>query len=95
MSKYPYTAWRLLPSFKPVSVKIVAPVETYWRHLRLHKRDDKGKAHAPDSLFPSRAAALQAAIVRAEAQQTKLDKMQAKLNKKWDAIREAEKAPDA
>lgn len=85
---YPYIAWTLQPSFKPVQVEIVQMV-SFW----MSEFDDcsrNGKCHHLKDLFPTKADAIAAGRERLAAQQAKLDKMQIRLDKRRAALDKAE-----
>ncbi len=86
---YPYTAWMLQPSFKPVEVTIVAaawpesPAYSNWEHT------DKKKAVNLSDLFFSKSEAIDDGWERIKKQQADLDKKQENLNKRRAALEKA------
>jgi hypothetical protein len=83
---YPYTAWTLQPSFKPVKVKIVGP----YGNGRFWDRSDAGKDFAIESLFATKADAIASGRSRLADQQTLLDKKAANIAKRYTALDKAE-----
>ena len=90
--KFPYTAWRLMPSFKPVEVEIVGTNTGpgYWK--RGWPKDSKGKSHCLTDLFESRQEAIEWGRGQLNLKQAAADKVQANIDKKRAALDKAEAA---
>lgn len=94
MSKeFPYTAWRLMPSFKPVSVEIVGLYSGTRSWLRRNLQCSKGKIYAPRDLFASKQEAIDWARGELNRKQKSADKVQANIDKKRAEIAKAEAQP--
>lgn len=85
--KFPYTAWVLMPSFKPVEITLVEaqrfPFSDQW-----HKAES-GKTYAVGSIYSAKHAAIAAGHVELIKQQAALDKKQANINKRRAALEKA------
>ena len=91
MSKeFPYTAWRLTPSFKVEQVEIVGPYTGHRSWFRHYKADIKGRNHAPCELFATKAEAIGTGRRQLAGKEAKLAKMRANLDKKIAALDKAE-----
>lgn len=80
---YPYTAWTLQPSFKPVEVQIVRNYHGTW------EQTDSGKTIMAAALFPTKEAAIADGWKRVEEMQAALDKRTENLRKKRAALNKA------
>ncbi len=77
---YPYTAWVIQPSGKPVEVELV---ERAFDHYHPDwDRASSGKSYHVGYLHPTKEKAIDAGLITLDAQQAKLDKQQSTLNKK-------------
>jgi hypothetical protein len=85
--KFPYKAWRLLPSFKPVEVELVGFKDGFW--CKGWPVDKKGSPHEPRSLFKTRDEVIQHGRDVVANRQAVLDKRQADLDKKRAALEKA------
>lgn len=85
---YPYTAWRLMPSFKPVQVTLIAR----HRYDSDYDTDDNETNRHISNLFASKAAAIAEGRARVEKQAANLAKSLATLDKKRAALQKAEAA---
>ena len=74
---YPYTAWVLTRSFVVVEVQLVAPTAD-----GLNERSSKGKWYAPDTLFRSREAAVDAGRMRIQIARAEIARRAAVLEEK-------------
>ncbi len=88
--KFPYTAWRLMPSFKPVPVEIMGPYKGPRSWLRRHLEDSKGKNYPPEDLFDSKQEAIDWARGELNRKQKSANKVQANIDKKRAEIAKAE-----
>lgn len=87
---FPYTAWRLTPSFKPVECEVVEHGRWYgtWEWRRL---STGGRSNA-DDIYATKADAISAGRAKVEAQEQALAKKRASLDKKIAALDKAEAA---
>lgn len=85
---YPYKAWTLLPSFKPVEVELVGRYASY-SHQDYGDRTAKGKVYALGDIFLSKENAIAAGWLRIEKQASNLAKSLETLEKKRVALRKA------
>jgi len=87
---YPYKAWTLMPSFKPVEVELVGNYDSSlgYQHMDVTA---KGKIYfVGQNLWPSKEAAIAAGRDQLKAQQADLDKRQERLNKRTSALDKAD-----
>jgi len=89
---FPYTAWRLMPSFKPAAVEIVGRYSGPRSWLRRHVECSKGKTYEPRDLFDSKREAIEWARGQLNLKQAAADKVQANIDKKRAEIAKAEAA---
>lgn len=89
---YPYKAWALTPSFKPVEVELVNCYGHGWQSIDYGDLTATGKFYAIEKLHASKALAIAAGWAAVEAQQAKLDKMSITLGKKRAALNKAANA---
>lgn len=87
--KYPYKAWVLQPSFKPVEVTLVK--SAYTHSYTDWDETDKGKSIHIQLLHPSKAAAIAAGRQQLIAQADDLAKRKERLDKRCAALDKAEK----
>ena len=85
---YPYTAWTLQPSFKPVEIVITAIADT-WGMVEYDKTA-VGKRYHTGDLFKTKAAAIAEGRRRLDKQQADLDLKAANLAKRRAALDKAE-----
>lgn len=86
---YPYKAWILMPSFKPVEVEFV---EQYISFVEDYgDRAEKGKIYRRDEIFASKQLALNGGYLRLEKHRAQIAKLQAGYDKKLAALKKAEK----
>lgn len=88
---YPYKAWTLMPSFKPVEVELVGNYDSSlgYQHMDVTA---KGKIYfVGQDLWPSKEAAIAAGRAKVKAMQDKIDKQLMALHKKTQALDKAEK----
>jgi hypothetical protein len=79
VKKYPYTAWRLMPSFKPAEVVITNSARHYWHGTV--EVDGKGKQYKPGEIHASREAVIEYGNSKLDAQMIALAKQVATINK--------------
>ena len=86
---YPYTAWVLLPSFKPEQVTLVEKYDSYFYNTldltESRKRYDLAELH------PTREAAIAVGREKLTNQQQDIDKQIENMKKKQTALDKAEK----
>lgn len=88
---YPYKAWTLQPSFKPVEVELVSQYGCWGSGCDWDKTE-KGKCfNVERDLYPTKAAAIAVGRERVAAQQADLAKRQERLNKRIAALDKAER----
>ncbi len=85
---YPYKAWTVIPSGKPVEVELVRNAG-YWGETCAWDRTARGKDYDSTKLQPTKVLAIITALEALDAQQEKLDKQQATLNKKRAVLEKA------
>ncbi|MDH1236550.1 hypothetical protein [Stutzerimonas stutzeri] len=89
---YPYKAWILQPSFKPVEVELVGHYSDWGSHQDWD-RNQKGKAfNVKRDLYPNKAAAIAAGRKKIEEQQADIAKRLERINKRIAALDKAEKS---
>lgn len=86
MNRYPFTAWRLLPSFKPVEVELVKGEK--WFDVQWSE-DASGKSFRNSDLFGSKELAIKEGRSRLQEQQVAIDKKQANINKRLAVLDKA------
>jgi len=85
---YPYKAWVLQPSFKPVEVELTQ--KSYpWSSTDYGDETAKGKSYRTSELHPSKDAAIAAGWIAVERIQADLDKRNETLRKKRAALNKA------
>lgn len=82
---YPYKAWRLMPSYKPVPVTLVAR----HRYDSGYDKDDNETNRHISNLYPSIGAAIAAGWAKVEKQEANLRKSAETLEKKRVALLKA------
>lgn len=83
---YPYKAWVLMPSFKPVEVELVRNYGVYYDETA------NGKIyHIEHSLHPTKAAAIAAGRKKIDEQQADIAKRLERINKRIAALDKAER----
>jgi hypothetical protein len=87
---YPRQVWVLLPSFKPVEVTVVKRYASY-NSADYGDLTEKGKLYDVESMHQTKDDAIAAGRKKCKALQDDIDKRQATLNKRWDALDKAEK----
>jgi len=85
---YPYTAWRLLPSFKPVPVEIARVYADYRPEWLV---TNKGTIVGVNTVYDTQADAIAAGRARLEAMSDKYRAMGVSIFKKRAALDAAEK----
>lgn len=83
---FPYTAWLLLPSFKPCQVTIAKPCSGYgsmWAHLH---EDEKGKTYNTNYLFSTKEECITDGWKRLSDQEAALETKFAKLRKRKETL---------
>jgi hypothetical protein len=85
---YPYKAWVLMPSFKPVEVEFKEAYSSYGA-VRDYDISAKERAYHISEIFPSKEAAIAAGWVRIHAQEEALTKKAANLLKKREVLAKA------
>ena len=91
MSKrsYPYKAWTLLPSFRPVEVEIVELAWNDWGSYAHWDQTAKGKTYDSTKLHATKDAAIAAGHIALNEQAKKLEQMAQKLEKRRLTLHEA------
>lgn len=84
--EFPYKAWALQPSFKPVEVEIVERTWGGW------VKASNGKQHLPSALSTTKAGAIAFGRSRLREQETDLQKKLANIEKRRAALDKAEAA---
>jgi len=87
--QYPYKAWILMPSFKPVEVEFVKQYEAFG------ERDygdvtNKGKLMRRDEIHATKSEAIKVGHERLAKSRAQIDKLQLGHDKKLEALRKAE-----
>jgi len=90
MKTYPYTAWRLMPSFKPVEVVLTKEYASFGKSV--WDISDQGKVIEHCDIFATRDAAITEGLARLATQQIKLDKKQVNIDKRKVALTKKPKA---
>ena len=85
---YPYQGWVLTPAFKPKKVTLTARYG--YASQDYGDLTDSSKLYALSEIFPSKEAAIAGGWARVHAQQSKLDKAQANINKRSASLKKAE-----
>lgn len=89
---YPYRAWALNPSFKPIEVEIVRPYSTSWSLYAHLDVTEKGKAYSAErDLFPTKQAAIDAGRKKIDEQRADIAKRIERINKRASALDKAER----
>jgi hypothetical protein len=86
--KYPYNAWMLQPSFKPVEVRVVK--RAYLHSYHEYDELESGKTVHINNLYPTKAAAIAYGRQQVEKTEADLVKRRENLNKKIAALNKAE-----
>lgn len=86
---YPYKAWTLQPSFKPVEVELTDL--NYKGYDREFDQTEKCKAYDLRNLFTSKEAAVTEGWARIEKQEADILKRQTAIDKRKDALCKAER----
>ncbi len=84
-TSFPYTAWVLMPSFKPVEVTFVEEKWASWHATA------QGKRYHANNIHPTKAAAIAWGLADLARQQATIDKKQENLNKRRAALEKASK----
>lgn len=85
---YPYTAWTLKPSFKPVQVTLVRAYASL-QYQNTWDVSESGRFYSIEELFPTKQAAIDAGWERIHEQEASLSKRQASIYKKREALAKA------
>ena len=87
---YPYKAWILMPSFKPVEVEFT---EHYpgWGGEDYGDKTASGKVVRRDEIFAGKALAITGGHLRLEKHRAQIAKLQLGHDKKLEALKKAEK----
>jgi len=86
---YPYKAWTLLPSFKPVEIEIVGLAWNDWGSYAHWDKSASGKGYDSTKLHATKDAAIAAGHVALDDQRAKLEKMAEKLERRRAALHKA------
>lgn len=89
---YPYKAWALLPSFKPVEVELTARLNESWDYGKKASGtalDGEPRLFHIDSLSLTKAAAIEVGRKRVATMQANLDKTQKNINNRSRALDKA------
>jgi len=86
---YPYKAWILMPSFKPVEVEFVQEYRSFSESYG--DVTDKGKIVRKDEIFASKEAAISAGHARLVKHRAQIAKLQLGHDKKLEVLKKAEK----
>ena len=87
---YPYKAWILLPSFKPVEVEFVKTYEAFGGQ-DYGDLTDKGKIMRRDEIHASKSEAIKVGHERLAKSRAQIAKLQLGHDKKLEALKKAEK----
>ena len=87
--QFPFTAWRLLPSFAPAKVTLVGLYKGYGATRLV---SDKDKHYNESDIFDSADAAIKEGFARLTAQEAHIAKLQAGVAKKRAALLKAKTA---
>jgi hypothetical protein len=85
---YPYLAWTLMPSFKPVQIELVKHYESFSNDYG--DVSATGKRVYRADIFPTKEAAIAEGWKRIASQEADLAKLAANVEKKKAALRKAE-----
>ena len=85
---YPYKAWILQPSFKPVEVTFTNPYVSY-SYPDYGDLTDSGKIVVRQDIYESKESAISAGREKIVKQQSDLDKKQENIHKKHAALNKA------
>ena len=89
--KFPYTAWKLTPGFKPVEVVITDECAAVWNSDEpAYFVSESGEYHALGDVFEDRASAIAGGLRRLIEQEAGLAKKAANIAKKRAALVKAE-----
>jgi hypothetical protein len=93
----PYTAWVLMPSFKPAQVELVHqyPGQGWSRGPATHHGTSAGKYYSLSEIHATKADAIAAGRAKLEEMQAKINKTLAGIAKKRAKLDEAAAAGDA
>lgn len=91
MKTYPYTAWRLMPSFKPVEVVLTKEYASFGKSA--WDISDQGKVIEHCDIFATRDAAITEGLARLAIQQGSLDAKQANIDKRSAVLKKAKATP--
>jgi hypothetical protein len=86
---YPYKAWTLTPSFKPVEVELVGLAWNDWGSYAHWDKSGSGKSYDSTKLHATKDAAIAAGFASLDEQRKKLEKMQATIDKRHAALHKA------
>lgn len=90
---YPYKAWVLMPSFKPVEVELIASYSGFWSKSQSFEKTATGKVYEIGTeLFPNKAAAIAAGRKKIDEQQADIAKRLERINKRIAALDKAERS---
>lgn len=87
--KFPFIAWVLMPSFKPVEVEIVSSYKA-WGNSDPYYENAKRKVYQKSELFGSKDEAISVGRARLEEQEADLAKRAAGIAKKRAVLEKAE-----
>ena len=87
--KFPFTAWRLLPSLAPTKVVLVRSDDTWYGRRLVSETNRRFKEK---DIFDSAEAAIKEGFARLTAQEIHIAKLQAGVAKKRAALLKAKKA---
>lgn len=89
--EFPFKAWVLMPSFKPVEVEIVSSYKA-WSNTGPYYENAKGKVYRNSELFSSKEEAIGVGRSRLEEQDADLAKRAASIAKKRAELDKAERS---
>ncbi|MBO9679512.1 MAG: hypothetical protein J7556_14820 [Acidovorax sp.] len=84
-TNFPYTAWVLMPSFKPVQITLERISNGSTSYDEWHKAES-GKFYHTDKIHPTKAAAIAWGLADLAKQQAAINKKQENLNKRRAAL---------
>lgn len=85
---YPYKAWILMPSFKPVEVEFVEQYKSFSEDYG--DLTNKRKVVRRDEIFPTKQDAINGGHLRLRRHRAQIAKLQAGHDKKLEALKKAE-----
>lgn len=89
-TKFPYTAWKLTPSFKPTEVVIKSEYQGNWGSEEItHLISDSGRYYSVGEIYATRPDAIAGGRARLKEQEADIAKKVASISKKRAALDKA------